>query len=159
MSTLGFFALVKDSPESQVKYMHLRHISGMIVELPENMRQLTWSIEEHVSFQLGVLIETTWVIAYKCVPLPSSLRLTEIAVTMHDYIRPPQTPQTSTAGNSIPTSQAAPSNPVTPAVEGAYICRSQGGHVAGGGLPVRLIYSGHGCTQCLLRFSRCNYFG
>ena len=50
MSTLGFFALVKDSPESQVNdTTHLNHISVNIVDLPENMRQLSWSIEGNMS--------------------------------------------------------------------------------------------------------------
>ena len=111
MSTLGFFAWAKDPPESRANYTHPNHISGMMVELPEDMRQLSWSIAEHLCFHKARLkyslrqVCCKSVFAYRSVPLPEPLRLIEIAVAMGAYILPSQT---STAGAYRPTSQAAP---------------------------------------------------
>ena len=50
-STLGFFAWAKDPPESRANYTHPKRINGMMVDLPEDMRQLSWSIEDYLSYQ------------------------------------------------------------------------------------------------------------
>ena len=93
----------------------------MMVEVPEDTRQLSWSIEDNLPLRTASLMrgmQQVWcniVFAYRSVPLPEPLRLTEIAVAMCDYILPHQT---STAGISSPTRQAAP---VAPAVEGTCV--------------------------------------
>lgn len=154
MSTIGFFALAKDPPESRANYTHPNHISGAMVELPEDMGQLSWSIEENLSFQKASLmcglpqVCCKSVFPYRSVPLPEPMRLTETTVAMGAYTI---TAQTTTAGTSSPTSQAAPSSPVAPAVEVFRTCIAEFKEdlSPGEGSRFHLFYCGQGCTQCL----------
>jgi hypothetical protein len=51
MSTLGLVALVRDPLASRVNCKHRKHISGMMVELPGGMRQLSWIIDDNMPFR------------------------------------------------------------------------------------------------------------
>ena len=89
------------------------------------------------------------VFANRRVPLPEPLRLTEIAVTVHDHIHPPQTPLTSTAGTASPISHTAPSSPVASVVEAAGMADPEEDLSLGEWQPVCHIYSEQGSTPCL----------